>query len=338
MSARILAGGEGVSAALHILRGGGVVGVPTETVYGLGADAFQPMAVARVFEAKGRPLIDPLIVHLPEEGWVDRVVSYSSHGQKELANRLARAFWPGPLTLLLPRRKALPELVTAGSNQVAVRVTSHPLFQELLLRLGSPMAAPSANRFGSISPTSAQDVQIELGNKISLVLDGGPCRHGLESTIVAVEEDHLAILRPGPITEDQLIEIGHVLAQRPGVHNPGNRPGHYAPKKELQIIKTDIKSVLSGSKKQGLLAFTPPSAEVADCYAKVEILSRDGSLREAAANFYGALRRLDLSDVDIIVAQSLPCEGIGTAIMDRLRRAEHGSKHGTGGGPATSRE
>jgi L-threonylcarbamoyladenylate synthase len=339
VSAQILAGEEGISASVEILRKGGVVGLPTETVYGLAGDAFQPTAVARIFEAKGRPLTDPLIVHLPEAGWLDRVVRFSSSEQSQLVHDLTSAFWPGPLTLLLPKHPDLPDLVTAGSDRVAVRVTAHPLFQEVLRRFDSPLAAPSANRFGRISPTSPLDVQIELGDCIPLILDGGPCEHGLESTLVAVDVDGngegsltLSILRPGPITKDQLLQYGHIASPERIVNSPGSLPGHYAPKKRLHIIDPDIKGLIPtvhvGS--YGYMAFTSPPQEIAPQCAAVEILSPTSNMEEAAANFYGALRRLDQSNVDMIYAESIPEEGIGVAIMDRLRRASYGSNHGTG--------
>lgn len=329
MSARIIHGEEGVRDSVELLRKGGVVGLPTETVYGLAGNAFEPMAIARIFEAKGRPLTDPLIVHLPEVGWIERVVRFSSLEQREIVEKLARDFWPGPLTLLLPKHPNLPDLVTAGSDRVAVRVTAHPLFQEVLRYLGSPLAAPSANRFGRISPTSAGDVQIELGESIELILDGGACQHGMESTIVSIRGDRLEILRPGPITEGQLKEYGHVLALDGIVNTPGSLPGHYAPKKRLQIMDSDILS-LPAAARMGLLAFHTYFKEIHREFSAVEILSESGDMKEAAANFYGALRRLDQSNVDLILAQPLPEEGIGVAIMDRLRRASYGSLHGTG--------
>jgi len=326
VSARIVHGGEGIRDSVELLRQGGVVGLPTETVYGLAGNAFDPMAIARIFEAKGRPLSDPLIVHIPEVGWLERVVHFSSDEQRYLVERLAANFWPGPLTLLLPRRLELPDLVTAGSEFVAVRVTSHPLFQEVLRGIGSPLAAPSANRFGRISPTSARDVQLELGKSIDLILDGGCCEHGLESTIVALREAGLEILRPGPITIDQLKKYGHVITPNQIVNTPGSLPGHYAPKKELHIIDSDIHGFIPRAN-SGYLAFTTPSSEIRTRFSQVEVLSPLGDLREAAANFYGALRRLDNSKADIIYVMRLPEEGIGLAIMDRLQRASFGSKH-----------
>jgi len=326
VSARIVYGGEGIRDSVELLRQGGVVGLPTETVYGLAGNAFDPMAIARIFEAKGRPISDPLIVHIPEVGWLERVVHFSSEEQRDLVERLGANFWPGPLTLLLPRRPELPDLVTAGSEFVAVRVTAHPLFQEVLRGIGSPLAAPSANRFGRISPTSARDVKLELSESIDLILDGGCCEHGLESTIVALRKGKLEILRPGPITSDQLREYGHVFTPNGIVNTPGSLPGHYAPKKGLHIIDSDIHGFLPRAN-SGYLAFTTPSPEIRERFSQVEVLSPLGDLREAAANFYGALRRLDNSKSDIIYAIRLPEEGIGLAIMDRLRRASYGSQH-----------
>lgn len=328
MSARILRGEASVHESVEELRRGGVVGVPTETVYGLAGNAFDPMAIVKIFESKGRPLSDPLIVHLPEADWLERVVRFSSIEQQNIVERLAASFWPGPLTLLLPRHLDLPELVTAGSDLVAVRVTAHPLFQQVIRGVDSPLAAPSANRFGSISPTSAEDVRIELGEFIELILDGGACDHGVESTIVSLENQELVILRPGPITEDELKQFGHVTAFGSRVNTPGSLPGHYAPKKELHILNTDIKdNVIQPN--ACYLAFTEPSEEIRSRFSMIEVLSPSGDLREAAANFYAALRRLDISNTDIIYTASLPETGIGVAIMDRMRRASHGSRYKT---------
>lgn len=329
MSARILSGEDGIEEAVALLRQGKVVGLPTETVYGLAGDAFNPLAVARIFEAKRRPLTDPLIVHLPEVGWLPRVVSFDSSAQQHRVEQLAAAFWPGPLTLILKKNPNLPDLVTAGEESVAVRVTSHSVFAQVLKGLDTPLAAPSANRFGRISPTTAKDVQIELGDVIPLILDGGPCQHGMESTIVAVKGDSLEILRPGPIAKEQLIEYGHVSIPSSIVNTPGSLPGHYAPKKELQIIESDIIAEINaaGNKRVGLLAFRSPLPSIIEQCTAVEVLSCSGDLREAAIHFYGALRRLDSSQSDIILAEMLPEIGIGVAIMDRLRRASYGSRH-----------
>jgi len=318
-----------VAECADLLRRGGIAGVPTETVYGLASDAFQPMAVASIFEAKGRPLSDPLIVHLPEAGWIERVAFFESDIERALVDRLSKAFWPGPMTLLLKRHPDIPELVTAGSDRIAVRVTAHPLFQELLRQVDSPLAAPSANRFGRISPVTAQDVQSELGGVLSLILEGGFSRHGLESTILSLSSDGMEILRPGPITEEHLKQFGHIIHRESLVKTPGSLPGHYAPRKHLSILDSDIMRV-SKTEGGGLIAFRQPSDEVVSRFQVVKVLSPSGDLKESAANFYSHLRSLDESGVDAIYAEALPEEGIGVAIMDRLRRAEYGSKHGTG--------
>lgn len=324
-----MSGEEGVAECAALLQSGGIAGVPSETVYGLAADAFQPLAVASIFEAKGRPLADPLIVHLPEAGWIERVAFFESDIEKDLVNRLAEAFWPGPLTLLLKKHPDIPGLVTAGSERIAVRVTAHPLFQAVLRKVGSPLAAPSANRFGRISPVSSEDVLSELGEVISLILDGGPSRHGLESTILSLTAQGMEILRPGPITGDQLKEYGHIRHGESIVKTPGSLPGHYAPRRNLSILKSDIMEV-SNAGSSGLLAFRQPLEAIAARFKMVKVLSSVGDLREAAANFYSHLRALDESEVVGIYSEPLPEEGIGVAIMDRLRRAEYGSKHGTG--------
>jgi L-threonylcarbamoyladenylate synthase len=329
LGARIVSGEEGVAECAALLQAGGIAGVPTETVYGLAADAFQPLAVASIFEAKRRPLADPLIVHVPEAGWIERVALFESDIQRDLVDRLAKAFWPGPLTLLLKKHPDIPELVTAGSDRIAVRVTSHPLFQEVLRKVGSPLAAPSANRFGRISPVTALDVRSELGKVISVILEGGTSHHGLESTILSLSSEGMEILRPGPITEDQMKEFGHILHRESIVKTPGSLPGHYAPRKDLSILNSDIMEV-SNAGCSGLLAFRQPAAEIATRFQVVKVLSPTGDLREAAANFYSHLRALDESEVETIYSEALPEEGIGVAIMDRLRRAEYGSKHGTG--------
>lgn len=303
---------QGTPAAVDLLKKEEVVALPTETVYGLAGNAFSSKAVASIFEAKQRPLSDPLIVHLFDASWLDRVVILTPE-LKRLVERLAAAFWPGPLTLLLPRAATIPDLVTAGLETVAVRVPAHPVFRKILEQLDLPLAAPSANRFGRISPTTAHAVQQELDERIPLIVDGGPCHHGLESTIVWPHEDVLQILRPGPITAEQLSAFGKVVAQSVHGKAPGSLKSHYAPRKKLSWYDSSQEP----SEKIGLLAFrqAPPG------FGTVEILSLSGDLKEAAANLYGALRRLDESDVTSLVVEPIPEEGIGCAIMDRLRRA-----------------
>lgn len=329
MKARILSGEEGVEEAIRLLQTGEVVGVPTETVYGLAGHVFDPSAIAKIFEVKGRPLSDPLIVHLADQEDLPRVARMESGAQEALVSSLAEAFWPGPLTILLKKNPDIPDLVTAGSESIAVRVPSHPLFRRLLSGLGSPVAAPSANRFGKISPTSPQDVLFELGESIKAVLDGGACSHGVESTIVRVSGEGMEILRQGPVTEEELKEFGQILAPSGNTKTPGSLPGHYAPGKPLSIMESDIQGI---HPKPGvaLLAFRKPDPNIASRFHSVKVLSPKGDLREAAIQLYGHLRALDQSDAVEILAEALPDEGIGRAIMDRLRRASYGSMKGTG--------
>ncbi len=296
--------------AARALAAGEPVALPTETVYGLAADALDPAACARVFEAKDRPLSDPLIVHLPDATWLDRVAV-----PDEIARRLAEKFWPGPLTLVLPRRPIVPDLVTAGQDTVAVRMSAHPGFQAVALAAGTPLAAPSANRFGRISPTTAGHVLAELDGRVALILDAGPCAHGIESTIVLAALDGLRILRSGPITAAQLAEIAPVResAATPGPAIPGGLKSHYAPATPLDIVAHP-----APRRDHGLLAWRPWKA---DGFGAVEILSPRGDPREAAANLYGAMRRLDAAGLRRIVALPMPAEGLGLAIMERLRKA-----------------
>lgn len=327
--ARILSGLEGVGETVRLLRSGEVVGIPTETVYGLAGHVFDPLAIAKIFEVKGRPLTDPLIVHLGDPNELSCVASWESDAEKALVSRLAEVFWPGPLTILLKRNPDIPDLVTSGSENVAVRVPSHPLFRQVLDGLGAPVAAPSANRFGKISPTSPRDVLFELGNAIEAILDGGPCAHGVESTIVRVSGERIEILRHGPITEEDLRNFGQIVSSDRNGITPGSLPGHYAPGKRLSILNSDITKLIP-EPASALLAFRQPPPDVAARFYTVEVLSPKGDLREAAVQFYSHLRALDQSTAVQILAEPLPEEGIGKAIMDRLRRASYGSLHQTG--------
>jgi len=340
---------SGIPAAAALLAAGEVVALPTETVYGLGGAALDPLACAKIFDAKARPLSDPLIVHIPSRDWLDRVAEVSAS-----AARLAEHFWPGPLTLVLPRRRIVPDIVTAGQETVAVRMSSHPVFQAVLQAYGKPVAAPSANRFGRISPTSAEDVFAELGGRIPLVLDGGHCEHGVESTIVLVRGSELHILRNGPVTAEELAPFGAVLGRVAGISAPGGLTSHYAPRTPLVIAYPPAAGephpggtlVLAGGRcsvsadflrseiSDGTEAIPPEQMEGrrasagllawqndGDGYAHVEHLSKTQDLREAAANLYGAMRRLDAAGLDWIVAEPLPEAGLGAAIMERLRKA-----------------
>jgi L-threonylcarbamoyladenylate synthase len=310
------------TAAVELLRKGDIVALPTETVYGLAADALNAIAVAKIFEAKERPRFDPLIVHLPDRDWLEKVVDLFAQ-DRQLILKLAGTFWPGPFTMVLPKREIVPEIVTGGLNTVAVRLSAHPVFFEIIREFGQPLAAPSANRFGRVSPTTAQHVLDELKNRIPLIIDGGPTAHGIESTIVAICDGKINILRRGPMTEEQLSKFGKIdIAGCAGkVSAPGQLPTHYAPKTPLRLIE-DVSS-FSPDKNQrvGLLAWNP--IESGKNFAVVRCLSEHQDLRQAAANLFRYLRELDAFDVDLIVAEQVPDRGLGAAIMDRLRRAAH---------------
>jgi L-threonylcarbamoyladenylate synthase len=308
LKTRILKPGDGIPEAVAPLHAGLPVALPTETVYGLAADALSPDACARIFEAKERPLSDPLIVHVPSIDWLSRIAVPSP-----LALTLAQTFWPGPLTLVLPRQASIPDIVTAGQDTVAIRMSAHPVFQEVVQTFGKPLAAPSANRFGRISPTCAAHVMSELEGRIGLILDGGPCTHGIESTIVHVLEDRLQILRPGPITEDELRALAPVFHGPAGVAAPGGLTSHYAPRTKLVIEQQPRPQ----GPRTGLLSWS----QIGEGFSQTEFLSRSNDLREAAANLYGAMRRLDEAGLDLIIAEALPESGIGAAIMERLRKA-----------------
>ena len=307
-----------VCDAAELLRQGQVVAVPTETVYGLACDALNADAAAKVFAAKERPAFDPLIVHVADATWIE-TLSRAAGAAETLAHRLANAFWPGPLTLVLPAKDLVPDLVRSGLPTVALRCSAHPVMAAVVNELGRPLAAPSANRFGRISPVTAQHVIEELDGRIPLVLDGGPCRHGLESTIVAVEDTRLVLLRPGPVTAEELENFAPVERAVRGVavSAPGMLESHYAPRTPLRLWP-DHAPLPDDAATSGLLAF----GAVGPGFAVVEVLPSDPA--DAAPLFFAALRRLDASGLPRIYAREIPESGLGMAIMDRLRRAAHG--------------
>jgi len=315
--------GVDVAHAARLLREGKLVSFATETVYGLGASALDVNAVAKVFAAKNRPYFDPLIVHIADRSWLPRLVA----SWPEMAQRLAARFWPGPLTLVLPKTDLVPDLVTSGLPSVAVRMPAHPLALELLRLADVPIAAPSANLFGQLSPTCAEHVTERLGDQIDYLLDGGPCAVGLESTVLLLESGRAVLLRPGgvPLEEIESI-IGPVAllsreatADQAAAQSPGMLPQHYAPRTPLVIVE-DLSRVTSPAR-CGLLVLQPHPA--ANRFAAVEVLSAGGDLTAAAANFFAALRRLDASHVEQIVAMPFPNRGLGRALNDRLMRAAH---------------
>jgi L-threonylcarbamoyladenylate synthase len=307
------AGPDAIRDGAAALRAGHLVVFPTETVYGVGADATDGHAVARLFAAKGRPRFNPLIAHVADHGTAERLAVFD-----DAARRLAGAFWPGPLTLVLPRRPDCPvaQIACAGLDTVALRVPAHPVAQALLRDAKRPVVAPSANRSGRISPTTAAHAAEELGEAVALVLDGGPCAVGLESTIVAVQGGRPILLRPGGIARAAIEAVAGPLASpspdpaRPSA--PGMLASHYAPRLPLRLNATSVRA------DEALLAFGPDAPAGA---AATLNLSPRGDLVEAAANLFAMLRALDRPGQAGIAAMAVPEAGLGEAINDRLRRA-----------------
>jgi L-threonylcarbamoyladenylate synthase len=310
---------DAVSTAIALLRRGEAIALPTETVYGLAADALREEAAIRIFQAKARPRFDPLIVHLPETGWVKKVAIVDPSVADQFA-RLCKQFWPGPLTFIFPRKQIIPDIVTAGLETVAIRLSAHPVFQEIIAGFGGPLAAPSANRFGRISPTAAGHVVEELDGLIPLVIDAGPTSHGLESTIVALRNGRIDVLRRGPVTQEQLSEFGEVsvVGATSNPEAPGQLPSHYAPRTRLILVEEATTVDLPPDKRCGLLNW---SAKDVARFAEVRFLSERQHLAEAATNVFRLLRELDACNLDLIVAEEVPELGLGAAINDRLRRA-----------------
>lgn len=315
-----------VSDAAEILRFGGVVAFPTETVYGLGANAFNRRAVARVFEIKNRPRYDPLIVHVADRRQARCLVNDFPAEAWKLAER----FWPGPLTLVLPKIDSLPDLVTAGLPSVAIRVPNHALAMALLWETGVPIAAPSANPFGMVSPTTADHVREQLEGKADRILDGGPCAVGVESTIVSFCGPKPMLLRPGGLPVEEIEAVIGPLefpAEEERPLAPGRLPRHYAPR--TPVVLGSESDLLPFDGRLGLLCLKPPRE--AGRFVAVETLSKTGDLQEAAAGLFAAMRRLDRLNLDYIVAQPFPRHGIGHALMDRLTRASsHRNPIGSG--------
>jgi len=312
-------GQQPLKAAVELLRKGEIVSLPTETVYGLAADALDPIAVARIFDAKGRPHFDPLIVHLPDSGWLERVADIPAK-DRQLILELAEAYWPGPFTMVAPKRNIVPEIVTAGLDTVAVRMSAHSVFADVISELGNPLAAPSANRFGRISPTTAKHVLEELGGLIPLIIDAGPTIHGIESTIARISNGRIEVLRRGPITSEELSRFGPVgvVNETEKISAPGQLKSHYAPKTPLRLVE-DLNSFDPRAQRCALLAWNPVKSDTR--FAAVRNLSEQQDLPEAAANLFRYLRELDALNVDLIVAERVPDQGLGAAILDRLRRA-----------------
>lgn len=311
--------GSDIQFAKQLLQNNELVAIPTETVYGLAANAFNELAIASIFKTKNRPTFDPLIVHTFH---IEKVNDFVTHIPPQLL-KLAHAFWPGPLTLLLPKKKNIPDLVTSGLNRVAVRIPNHPLALQLLSQLQFPLAAPSANPFGYISPTTAIHVQNQLGEKIPYILDGGACHVGLESTIVGEEDGEIIIYRLGGLSIEAIKQVvGNVTVQLNQSSNPkapGQLKSHYAPLKPIFLTSDFIFNSESLKQKIGLLCFGENLLN--DHFSVIKNLSPTSNYEEAAINLFSYLRELDDADVDVIVCHLLPEENLGSAINDRLKRA-----------------
>lgn len=309
-----------IELAAELLQQGELIGMPTETVYGLAGNAFDAEVVRKIFALKKRPSFNPVIVHIGRFEDLHTVATEIPDVLQELANR----FWPGPLTLLLPRSKKIPDIVTAGKPMVAVRMPAHPMALDLLNCIDFPLAAPSANPFGSISPTRAEHVARYFEGSLPLVLDGGHCRSGLESTIAGLENGELVLYRHGAITIEMLREIGGSVRVHTREEKAPEAPGmllkHYAPATRL-LLTDDVYGMLAqcGHSRVGILSFSRKYEHPA--IAAQVVLSPDGDLREAGAGLYDAMHQLDTMRLDCIVAERFPEGHLGTGINDRLERA-----------------
>lgn len=326
---------ETIRRAVSCLQSGEVVALPTETVYGLGADALDPSAVEKIFAAKGRPHFDPLIVHLPNKEMHAEVAAVPPEIAKTVV-QLIETFWPGPLTIVLPKKPIVPDVVTGGLETVAVRQCNHPVFHRIIKNFGRPIAAPSANLFGRLSPTSAQSVLDQLDGKIPLIIDGGACARGLESTIVKIAPSEnkpiITVLRPGPITAEEMKKFGKVVfaerneeVENSAPEAPGMLANHYAPSKPLRLLESPEEFHPEEGKRYALLSYR---GQPKDGYLElhewdeVAVLSPgSGRVAEAGTRFFHLVRHLDQLDIDEIIAEPVPDRGVGKAILDKLRKA-----------------
>ena len=306
--------------AVEILNKEELVAIPTETVYGLAGNIYSEKAVYKIFEMKNRPLFNPLIVHIHSINQLDELVSRVPGKARLLAN----AFWPGPLTMVLKKKAHVPDLITAGKDSIAVRIPNHPVTLALLEQLNFPLAAPSANPFGCISPTTATHVEEYFGNKLQMVLDGGSCKNGIESTIIGFEHDEPVVYRLGAISLEEIEKIVGTITIKNKSEAAPDAPGmlsrHYAPTTNTYLA-AHVKELMKSfpDKKVGLLLFC--NEVDAPHVRHQEILSKNGDLKEAAANLYTALHLLDKLNLDMIIAERLPDVGLGKSINDRLERA-----------------
>lgn len=310
---------ENIMKSAEILKNGGLVGIPTETVYGLGGNAFSAEAVTKIFAAKERPFFDPLIVHIADFESINNIAIIES----DKVRKLADAFWPGPLTMILKKRENIPLIVTSGLDTVAIRMPNHKVALEIIKNGGGAIAAPSANPFGYLSPTSAEHVEEQLGKRIDMIIDGGNCTIGVESTVIDMTAVIPTILRPGGLEKEKIESvIGEVrMLDRKDkkISAPGQMENHYAPSRSLFIVDTITEEMVSENR-SGILLFRE-NKEFENKNKNIEVLSKDGDLLEASSRLFHCLHLLDKCDIDVIYAQRVPEEGLGIAIMDRLYKA-----------------
>ena len=305
------------NVAADFILSGGIGGVPTETVYGLACDATNESAVRKIFSAKGRPFIDPLIVHVCDMEMAESVAYFSDDAKK-----LAEKFWAGPLTMILPKKDCIGDIVTAGFDTVAVRMPSHPMMLELIRKSGKPISAPSANPFGYVSPTTAEHVREQLGDKIDFIIDGGECKCGVESTIVMMTSTPKKLLRPGPISAEEIeVALAEEIDKTPKKNEahpqaPGMLKSHYSPKSRLTLFENpeEIPSSFNGE----IIFFKRPENPKSNHFW----LSENGNPQESARNLFALLRKLDKISQNGFYCQKAPNSDIGVAINDRLARAE----------------
>jgi L-threonylcarbamoyladenylate synthase len=312
----IKANNENISRAAEIIKQGGLVAFPTETVYGLGADGLNPIAVAKIFEAKKRPAFNPLILHISDKLSLEK---YSAV-RNDKVDRLINKFWPGPLTLVLAKTNLVPDIVTAGNPTVAIRMPDHPVALKLIEESGTPIAAPSANTFGHLSPTEASHVAKYLGSKVDLILDGGKCPVGIESTIIQFDDGEFYLLRPGGLSKEEIEkEIGSIMTDNPNAvkpNSPGQLPFHYSPHTPISFLN-DV--LFDRKKKIGAIFFK--GNKYSFPFTSIKILSVTGDLREAAAKLFSYLHEMENEGLDLILVEAIEEKGLGRAIMDRLKKA-----------------
>jgi L-threonylcarbamoyladenylate synthase len=308
--------GTDIGKAIHILQQNELVAIPTETVYGLAGNALEPNAIAKIYLTKNRPYFDPLITHVDRLEKVLELVT----DIPEIALQLAKKFWPGPLTLLLPKKEGIPDLLTSGLDNMAIRIPNHSLTLDLLRDLTFPLAAPSANPFGYVSPTNAKHVNDQLGEKISYILDGGDSQVGLESTILSIQGEQINVHRLGGLTLESLRPFGTIkllLNQKSNPKAPGQLDAHYAPGKKMIVGNLQALVKLHPYEDTAIISFKT----LYNHPGKQVVLSPQGDLSQAATHLFGALRLMDHPEVSLIISEWVPEEGIGRAINDRLKRA-----------------